>query len=390
MSTDLTLPKGFGPVPAAFAASAGTPNDDLAGGVASSYAVMGYRGKVWSMKYQGTEEPLMRDDGDGPRNSVEVVLVKASPQISKIFYASGYVDGSTAAPDCWSGNGVTPDASVQVKQHATCADCPMNAWGSRITEAGKQGKACADSRRMAVVPVADMANEAYGGPILLRVPAASLKDLKAYGDFLNGYQFPYYAVVTKVSFDAKEAFPKFVFSAVRPLTEDEAAFIKDLRDDKRVSTVLAERNDAPVAGAAVAAVPKSPFEQDAGEPAAPSLSEQAAAKAPAPKPAAPKAAAKPAAPKPAAPKAAAAQPAATQAATPEQKAAAAKLAAARAAAALAAAEAEAAEAEAAATAAPVEEEQLTMFSGEVMGDGGEEGSAVDDFEAALESVLKGD
>jgi hypothetical protein len=315
MSTDLTLPKNFGKVPAAFANSeAAAVNDELGQGVAASYAVTGYRGKVWSLKYQGNEEPLMREDGDGPRNSIEVVLVKASPAVSKIFYQGGYVDGSTAAPDCWSGNGQTPDASVQNKQHPTCADCPMNAWGSRVTEAGKQGKACADSRRLAILPIADLANEAYGGPMLLRVPAASLKDLKAYGDFLNGYNYPYYAVATRIAFDAKEAYPKFVFSAIRALTDEEAAYIAEVREDRRVKVVLAERADgAPVATGVAPAVASSPFEQDNGEGEAPAqpLSKQAAATGPRPagKPAAP-AATKPAATKPAATKPAATKPAA--------------------------------------------------------------------------------
>jgi hypothetical protein len=261
MGTELSLPKGFGAVAGVFAGAAAT-NDELGAGVASSYGVMGYKGKVWSTRFGGVDTPLMREDGDGPRGSIEVVIVKAAAPISKIFYKGGYVEGSTAAPDCWSANGITPDGSVQNKVHSACADCPMNAWGSRVTEAGKQGKACADSRRIAVVPVADIDNELFGGPMLLRIPAASLKDLKAYGDLLNSYQYPYYACATRISFDPKEAYPKFVFSAIRPLTDDEGRKIMALRDDKRVATVLNESADQRVAAAAPAAasVPASPFE----------------------------------------------------------------------------------------------------------------------------------
>lgn len=263
MGTEIALPKGFGAVSTVFGGSGGT-NDELGAGVASSYGVMGYKGKVWTTRYQGVDMPLMREDGDGARGSIEVVIVKAAAPISKIFYKGGYVEGSTAAPDCWSANGVSPDSSVQNKVHPTCADCPMNAWGSRVTEAGKQGKACADSRRIAVVPIADIDNELFGGPMLLRVPAASLKDLKAYGDLLNSYQYPYFAVATRISFDPKEAYPKFVFSAIRPLTDDEARKILALRDDKRVATVLNETADQRVAAApAPAQVASSPFEQAA-------------------------------------------------------------------------------------------------------------------------------
>lgn len=291
MSTELTLPKGFGAVSSIFANTKG--NNELGQGIASSYGVMGYRGKVWAVKYQGKETPLMRADGDGARGSIDVVIVKANGAISKIFYKDGYKDGSNEAPTCWSANGQVPDSSVQNKQSSSCATCPMNAWGSRVTEAGKPGKACSDSRRVAIVPLEDMGNEMFGGPMLLRIPAASLKELKAYGDLMDSYQFPYYAVATRISFDPKEAYPKFVFQALRPLDDNEARFVMGLRDDKRVAQVLSE---APEVGGeheapAVEQKPASPFLQAAAPAAAP--------KAAAPKPAAaPKAAAPKAAPKP--------------------------------------------------------------------------------------------
>ena len=261
MGTEIALPKGFGSVSSVFSGGSQHDNDDLGAGVAASYAVVGYRGKVWSLKFQGNEMPLMRDDGDGPRNSIEVVILKASPNISKIYYKSGYVEGSNASPDCWSATGVTPDVSVLNKVHPTCADCPMNVWGSKISEAGKQVKACVDSRRLAVVPVADIENDRFGGPMLLRVPAASLKDLKAYGDLLNSFQVPYYAAVTKISFDSVEAFPKFVFVAPRALDEDEAEMVRAMKADKRVGTVLQEVQEVAPAGKSGddPSVPSSPF-----------------------------------------------------------------------------------------------------------------------------------
>ena len=290
----LTLPKNFGAMSQVFGSHTNNDNDELGSGISGGYAVMGYRGKVWAIKHQGKELPLLRDDGDGPRGSIEVVIIKSAAPISKIFYDGGYKDGSSEAPTCWSANGVTPDASVQNKQNPTCAGCPKNAWGSRITESGKPGKACADSRRLAIVPLGDIPNELYGGPMLLRVPAASLKDLKAYGDTLNSYGYKYFAVATRISFDAKEAYPKFVFGAIRPLTDDEARQVMELRDDKRVATLLNETVEAMPQQQEAASAAPSIFEQPAAAPA-PAPKQEAA---PAPKAAAPKAAAK-AAPKPA-------------------------------------------------------------------------------------------
>ncbi len=264
MSTEIALPSSFGQAASVFQGMT-VKNDDLSAGVAASYGIIGFKGKVWSNRYGGEEKVLMREDGDGPRNSIDVVLVKGAPAISKIFYKGGYVDGANAPPDCWSGNGITPDASVVAKVNPTCADCPMNAWGSRVSEAGKPGRACSDSRRLAVVPVGDMKNELFNGPMLLRIPAASLKDLKGYSDLLSSHQFPYFAVATKISFDVNEAYPKFVFQAIRPLTAEEGAMVLELQNDPRTKAVLNETAATVGAGAPVAQaaeVPKSPFLTD--------------------------------------------------------------------------------------------------------------------------------
>lgn len=259
MGTNVMIPAGFaqGKLAAVFQ---GAKGEELGAGIRSGFGIIGYRGKVWSTKYQGEEKPLMREDGDGARASIEVVIVKASGSIAKIYYETGFVDGSTAPPDCWSTNGVTPDGGSPKKQSPTCAGCPKNAWGSKVTEAGKQTKACSDSKRLAVVPAADMKNEAMGGTMLLRVPAATLKDLKSYGDTLMQYGYPYYGVVTRISFDINEAFPKFVLSAVRPLTDAEAETILELQKSTQTNSILNESVEIAQHEPA-AVVPATPFEQ---------------------------------------------------------------------------------------------------------------------------------
>jgi hypothetical protein len=99
--------------------------------------------------------------------------------------------------------------------------------------------------------------------MLLRVPAASLKDLKGYGEQLNSYGYPYYEVATRISFDVQESFPKFVFSAIKPLDEKDVKFVSELRTDKRVTQLLneaVEQKSAPVEEAG-SDVPSSPFEE---------------------------------------------------------------------------------------------------------------------------------
>jgi len=268
--SNIVVPNNFGAVSTRFANK--KVEDDLSAGVSTGYGIISYRGKVWRTKFRGEETNLMREDGDGPRSSIEVVILKAAGHLSKIYYKDGYKEGSTESPDCYSNNGVTPDINSKAKQSNTCAACPMNAWGSRITPAGKPGKACSDSKRAVVVPLADLTNEVYGGPMLLRIPAASLQDLAQYGQKMGSMGYPYYAIGTRISFDTKEAFPKFVFNAIRPLTDPEADQIIALREDPRVGRILSESE---VAADQPAPTPATVFEQP------PQIAKPAEVKAPA-------------------------------------------------------------------------------------------------------------
>lgn len=252
------IPANFGQVSTKFAQV--PVQDDLSSGIQSSFGLIGYKGKVWSIRYRGNEIPLMRDDGDGPRGSIEVVILKSSQHVSKIWYEHGYVEGSNSAPDCFSNNGVTPEPTSAKRQSDTCALCPHNQWGSRVTPAGKAGKACSDSKRLAVVPELDIMNEAFGGPMLLRVPAASLQDLAGYGQKMRQMGYPYYAVATRIKFDPTEAYPKFTFGAIRPLNDQEADQVLAIRDGHTVERILSENEFATSAGAEAAPTPEQIFE----------------------------------------------------------------------------------------------------------------------------------
>ena len=238
--------------------------NDLAGGITGGYGLITYKGKVWTIKHQGQEMVLMRPDGDGPRNSIELVILKANPHLSKIWYENGYVEGSNAPPDCSAANGLKPDAGVPKPQHAVCATCPKNQWGS--DPRGGKGKACGDSRRLAVVPLQDIPNESLGGPLLLRVPAASLQDLAAFSNQMQAKGYPYYSIGIRIAFDAKESYPKFEFSAIRPLTDAEADVVIGMQKTEAVARVVSEPSPAETAQAQALAAPaeKPLFEQMPG------------------------------------------------------------------------------------------------------------------------------
>lgn len=224
--------------------------DDLTNGVTSGFPIVSIRGSKWRIKYQGEEAPILNDE-DEPKPSLEVIMLKANKDLSKIYYKGNYTEGDTDAPDCYSNNGITPEADAASKQADSCQMCPHNQWGSRITEAGKKAKACHDSRRVAVVPAEDITNEVYGGPMLLRIPAASLNDLALFSKQLMSRGVPYNAIVTRIGFDVSASYPKLTFKAVRKVTDDDAVQMREVFNGGRVDDILAInefKSAAPVAG----------------------------------------------------------------------------------------------------------------------------------------------
>lgn len=300
--------------------------EDLGGGIGGNYSILSIRGGKFRVKYQGNETPLLNDKQE-PVGSVEVVIVKANPYLTKQYYEKAFEEGDSEAPVCFSVDGKVPSASVENPQHHTCALCPMNRFGSRVTPAGVKVKACQDNKKLAIAPLADIDNKAFGGAMLFRVPASALKDLLTFSNAMSARGFPYYAVAVRIGFDIQTSYPKPTFKAIRPLTSEEAQKVVELRNSDQVERLLAdfdagakdaapkeddigsfeqEPQDAqpkpaappPVAKPTAVAAPKPPVVPKAAV-AAPKLAPVAAAKAPAATPAPP--AARPAAKKTAAP-----------------------------------------------------------------------------------------
>ena len=229
---------------------------EYAGGVTAGFPIISYRGKVWRIK-KGGEEIAYVDRRGNPHPSIDVVLVRSNPRPSKTFYAGKYTEGDNSPPTCWSSDGLKPDAAVQQKQHHVCATCPRNAWGSRMTEAGKKGRECSDVRRMAVVFYSELQKKGADAHLfLMRVPPASLNPLKDYVEkALAPANVMPHAVVTQMGFDAQASHPKITFR----VAEDEAdnaifldaaeyELVKQLRESDDVQRILSEEPDYAEAG----------------------------------------------------------------------------------------------------------------------------------------------
>lgn len=208
-------------------------NNDLSNGVGGGgFPVISYKGKVWHVVDGDSRTMVQNADGD-PAAGLEVVILRANPNLSKVYYAGGYEEGANTKPTCYSNDGKGPAADSLEPQSSACATCPHNAWGSRVSENGSKGKACSDSRRLAVAPVGEL-----DYPMLLRVPAGTLKELVEYAKMLDRRKVGYQAVVTKVAFDHTVAHQKFTFKAVRFVDPAEAETVREMMDAPIMQQIL--------------------------------------------------------------------------------------------------------------------------------------------------------
>jgi len=209
----------------------------LAGGVNTSGGMkrVSIKGGVFRLLSGGKEVASIED------RHLDVIVVKAAPKVSRIFYAGSYdKDAAAAAPDCTSADGDKPDAGVRNKQAASCAACPQNIAGS----GNGQSRACRYQQRLAVV----LANDVEGDVMQLALPATSIfgkedgenRPLQAYARWLVAQSVDPSMVVTRMKFDTKAEAPKLHFKAMRWLTDDEyeLATKQGATDDASKAVVL--------------------------------------------------------------------------------------------------------------------------------------------------------
>ena len=222
-------------LPADLAAMFGAAgDDDLSGGVGAGFPSISIKGKVFHLK-RGGERTLIENPKEpgSPATSLDTVILKANPTLSKLYYKSGYVEGSDDKPVCYSDDGIAPAADAEEPQSQKCATCPHAQWGSKITDTGKKSKECQDSRRVAIAPLGNLEDA-----MLLRIPAASLKPLKLYGDEVKKRGLRYFAVGTKISFDHTVAHPLLVFKPLGALPEPMLRQVAEVMNSDLVNSIL--------------------------------------------------------------------------------------------------------------------------------------------------------
>src|SRR4029077_10422805 len=114
-----------------------------------------------------------------------------------------------------------------------------------------------------VAPLGDIRNEAFGGPMMLRVPAESLTVFATYAGGMKARGYDYWTIGTKMSFDPTEAYPKLVFEPIRSLVDDEARAVLELGESQAVQSILAEGSEEVVVEATIKLPPAFPEKVEA-------------------------------------------------------------------------------------------------------------------------------
>jgi len=192
------------------------------GGVGNSTQRISIKGGVFRLLAGGKEIAAIDE------RFLDVVIVKAAPKVSRIFYAKSYDGDNITGPDCWSNDGDRPDASAENKQAASCMSCPQNIAGS----GQGNSRACRYQQRLAVV----LENNIEGAVLQLTLPATSVfgkedgdkRPLQAFARNLAMQNPPISPemVVTRMKFDTKAEAPKLHFAPNRWLTPEEYEIVK--------------------------------------------------------------------------------------------------------------------------------------------------------------------
>lgn len=243
MGQELQIPDSFKnrQMSSAFQQSLNATDDNLAEGIGQSYAVIGYKGKIWSLRHRGERKVIIRPDDGTPSGYLDVIVLGQAKAKSKSFYKK--YDPNTSdgdRPICASMDGVVPDLDVASKQCESCVLCPRNVWKTDPVT-GRKGRECTDYKRLAVLILPTQTKPILGQPLMepcfLRVPPDSLNSLAIMGETMAAQGYHYSSYITRITFDPQKAHPCMVFRPLQGLTDAEAPVILDLRVDPTVGRI---------------------------------------------------------------------------------------------------------------------------------------------------------
>lgn len=210
---------------------------------AGGFPSIRYRGKVWSLQYNGTAYGFRRVDDNTPQTYIDVVIISTNPFQSKVYFdnTEGWNEDSAGAPICASLRTDVPDPGVPVPQSKSCGICKHNEWITKPS--GGRGMECQSHKRVAVLLMPAQTTKMLGQPLIepvyLKIPPGSLGSFKAFGDELANQGVPPISVVTRIAFsqDPKKLF-QMTFEVVQALNNDEAKVVLPMREASQTRQIL--------------------------------------------------------------------------------------------------------------------------------------------------------
>ena len=141
------------------------------------------------------------------------------------YYTARYDPDNPASPVCFafarSDDDMSPHEKSSDPQSEACHGCPQNEWGTADTG---RGKACANIRRLALIPEDGMEDVSAAQVAYMKIPVTSVKGWAGYVNNLSTVmKRPPFGVITEISVvpDDKTQF-KIQFKLVEKIEDGEA------------------------------------------------------------------------------------------------------------------------------------------------------------------------
>ena len=155
---------------------------------------------------------------------------------SNMFYDRPFVPDDPSPPACFAigeePSLLVPSETSPEVQSTSCAVCPNNQFGSA---ANGKGKACKNTRLLAVTPLASLDDLDTAPPMwIMAVPPTSMKGFDSYVKGLaTRFQTSPIGVATQVTMNSQVDYANPLFTALRRLEPKEIGHFMALREDAK-------------------------------------------------------------------------------------------------------------------------------------------------------------
>jgi hypothetical protein len=183
------------------------------------------------IRFNGAVSFITPDEMEG--DELEVVILDFAS--TNLFYDSAYDRDNPQPPACFAigeePSLLAPSKNSPDIQAESCSVCPNNQFGSASN--GK-GKACKNTRLIAVMPVAALESEEEAPIWTMSIPPTSIKSFDSYVHSLAvRHSKAPVSVVTSITMDKKSTYAAPRFEVRRPLDNEELGVFMPRRDEAR-------------------------------------------------------------------------------------------------------------------------------------------------------------